>query len=370
MVTKLTVPAEPLLIGSRSVLCKFFAMPRQQGDPRRIEGTMTIVGSEAALTLDMLVGPQGNPGEPSPIIRPQWGSSVTEVGDLPALATLEEADEGRAWYIDGEWHIYDNGAYHTVSGSIPGPPGATPDISVTAEQIEAEDPVVYGAIEVVETGTSLAPNFHIKIPGVPGPEGPAGVVKGAVDVDDTDFGAGRILAVIDADPPMHGYVDPFPRSVEKYTIPHANFVDYNGSAGRQLIASLNIPAKDFDWYPDVTGHVRLQRSIFSSASYEVEVRIGNTGVGTGENEPLCGLAPYDPSWALLDAIAIAYIGPHFSDTGDPVRAVSPDTLTARVLAGEAKTIYVFLHKVGGSGTIEFTKDRAQLRINVEPAGSS
>ena len=37
----MTVPAEPILIGNRSVFLKFYAMPRNAGDPRRIEGTFT-----------------------------------------------------------------------------------------------------------------------------------------------------------------------------------------------------------------------------------------------------------------------------------------------------------------------------------------
>lgn len=94
---------------------------------------------------------------------------------------------------------------------------------------------------------------------------------------------------------------------------------------------------------------------------------GITGASTGESEPLCGLAPYDPSVALLDSATIANIFPHFSDSTDPDRATDPDTTAGRCLAGNAYTVYVFVHKIGGSGSWTFVKDyNAQLRINVEP----
>lgn len=365
----MTVPAEPILIGGKSVYLKFYAMPRQQGDPRRIEGTMTLVGNEGVLTLDAVVGPQGTPGQPSPIIRPEWGSPVADPDDLPALATLDSSDDGRAWYIDGEWHVYSHDAdeYVVIQGSIPGPAGVTPDISVSAELIEPDDPTVYGDIEVLESGTTAAPNFHIKIPAVPGPEGPAAAIELASDYDDTTPSeAGDFLVKLDNDkwgPGSPTYFVP-----RKYTIPHNSFIDHTGSTARFLIASLNIPAQDYDWYPDVVGHMRLQRSgLFSSAQCEVEVRIGPTSTaGTGESSPLCGLGPYDPSVALLDSVTIAHVLPHFSDTGNPDRSITPESDEGRCDAGTGYTIFVFVHKVGGSGSYAFTKTNAQLRVDVVP----
>lgn len=364
----MTVPAEPILIGGKSVYLKFFAMPRQQGDPRRIEGTLTLVGSEGVLTLDALVGPQGEPGQPSPIIRPEWGSPVSEVGDLPSLLTLDESDDARAWYIDGEWHVYSHAAneYVVVQGSIPGPPGVTPDITVTAEMIEPEGSV-YGPIDVVESGTTSSPNFHIKIPAVPGPEGPSAAIETASDYDDTTpSAAGDFLVKLDND--KWGPGSPTFFVPKKYTIPHNNFTDHTGAEPRFLIGSLNIAAQDWDWIPDVLGHVRLARSgLLSSAQCEVEVRIGPTATaGTGESSPLCGLGPYDPSVALLDSITVAHIMPHFSDTGDPNRSLSPDSAAGRCDAGVGYTVFVFVHKVGGSGSWQFTKTDAQLRLDACP----
>ena len=366
----MTVPVEPILIGGKSVYLKFFAMPRNAGDPRRVEGTMTLIGPDGVLTLDALVGPQGIPGEPSPIIRPEWGSPIVDPDDLPSLATLDDSDDGRAWYIDGQWHVYSHqaGEYVVIQGSIPGPPGTTPDISVTAESIEVDTGTfTYGAIEVQESGTSTAPNFHIKIPALPGPEGPASAIELASDYDDTlPSEAGDFLIKLDND--KWGPGSPTWILPRKYTIPHNQFISHTGGEARFLVASLVIPPQEVDWYPDVIGHMRMVRgALLSSAQCEVEVRIGPTSTsGTGEDAPLCGLAPYDPTVAALDAIKISYVMPHFSWSGDPDRSLSPDTPAGRCESGVEYTIYVFVHKKGGFGAWQFFNEDAQLRVDVCP----
>jgi hypothetical protein len=204
------------------------------------------------------------------------------------------------------------------------------------------------------------------VPAVPGPEGPAGAIEAAADYD--DFGEPSEIGdfLVKKSEDKWGPGAPNLAIPTVYTIPEANFIAHNGSEGRFLIASLNLPAAETDWYPDVIGHVRLKRNFLSTAQLEVEVRIGDTGTGTGETSPLCGLAPYDPATALFDQITIAHILPHFSDTGSPLRSISPDTAEGRVPAGQAKTIFVFIHKMGGAGGYEFSSSTAQLRVNVVP----
>lgn len=366
-----TIDAEPIYIGEKALVAKFFAMRRNPGDPRRIEGTFTIVGDDATLTLDAIVGPPGNPGQPSPIIRPQWGSTVQAPEDLPDVATLDETDRGRAWYINGFWHIYDedddgtNKAFHVVQGSIAGPPGPTPTMTVTAEVIEADGATVYGPIDVIPTGTTLAKNFHLKIPGIVGPEGPSAAIENASDYDGPAAEVGQMLKKLTST--TWGAADVPLASVEKYSIPSSSFTEYSGSAGRQLLAKMDIPAKDYDWYPEVDGHVPVSRPILSSAQLEIEVRIGITGSGTGEGEDLCGLGPFDPVWSLLDARAMVHIMEHWSSTELPTRAISPDSSVGRCLSGNPYTVYVFAHKRGGVGSYNITDDDAQLTINVQRA---
>lgn len=364
----MTMPGVPVYGGEFPGRFRFWLMPRQKNEPPRVEGTATIVGDEWNILLDAIVGDKGEKGEPAEIIRRDF--SLNDPGDLPDTATLDESDYGRAWYIQGNWHIFDDGQWFVRSGSLEGPPGPTPDITISAEGIEAPDPVTYGPIDVEESGTSIDKTYHFKIPLVPGPEGPAAAISDSWDFeyDPETIEVGQVIGVTDVDPPKYGPVDAIQRPVLKHTIPHNSFIDHTGSQDRFLIASLNLPAYDFDWYPDVTGHLLIARqNIFASISTEVEVRIGPTGVGTGETEDLCALGPYDPSWALVDSANIVNILPHFSDTLNPSRAVDPDSAVGRVPAGQAMTVYVFIHKTGGAGNYVFSKNGAQLRVNVEPA---
>jgi hypothetical protein len=368
----MTLPGggQPIRIGSRQAVLTFWGMPRNPDDPKRVEGTFTLNGPEGDLVLDVFIGPQGEPGEPMAPWDIEWDSTITDPGDLPDVETLDETDNGRAWVIGTTLWVYVHalGEYRTLDAGIEGPQGLTPDVGASATLVVTSDPDDL-EVNVNESGDSLHPHFTFEIPTAPliGPAGPSTAIRSAPDYDDSDPPLDGQGVVWDETLEKFRPGDLSPFAAKMYTIPHANFVDYSGSAGRQLIASLDIEAQDVAWYPDVDGHVRIQRNFLSSAQVEVEIRIGDTGVGTGETAPLCGLGPFDPSWALLDSFNIAHIGPHFSDTGNPVRAVSPDTADGRVSAGQAKTIYVFLHKLGGSGGYTFAADPSnQLRINLLP----
>lgn len=365
---------EPFKIGDRDVRLGFWGMPRNPDDPRRTTGTFTLIDGEGDVVLDVFIGPKGDPGEPMAPWRIQWDSTVSNIGDLPLVATLDESDDGRAWVIGTTLHVYvhELGQYRQIDAGIPGPRGITPNISFEGSHVRVTtDP---DDLEVTsdESGTSDSPNFALGFPSAAlrGPAGPSTNLLGAPDVFGSFFeGQVPVYSEDAGGPGVEGFKagDPSPFATKMYTIPHANFVDYAGSAGRQLIGSLNIAAQDAAYYPDVSGHLRIQRNFLSSAQVEVEIRIGDTGVGTGETAPLCALGPFDPQWALLDSIAVVDIDAHFSDTGNPVRALAPDTADGRVPAGQAKTIYVFLHKLGGSGGYTFAQNPAnQVTVRLQP----
>lgn len=360
--------AVPKFGGQFPAIVRWWLVHRNPGEPQIIEGTTTINGDVVDILTEGLRGEKGNPGQPAHIIRRDF--SLADPEDLPDTDTLDESDYGRAWYIDGMWHVFDHGEWFLVQGSIEGPVGATPDLTVTAEGVEAEDPVTYGPLDVEQTGPDHAPHVHIKIPMIPGPEGPAASIGSASDFDDTDAEVGQVVGVTSITPsPQYGLITPTFYVPRLYTIPHNAFIDHTGSETRFLIASRNIPAQDSDWYPEVLGHVRIARSVLSGVQVEIEVRVGITGVGTGETAPLCALGPYDPQVALLDSASIVHVLPHFSDTINPDRALEPDTEAGRVAAGDAVTFYVFVHKIGGFGSYQFTKDTAQMLIRANPVVS-
>lgn len=363
----MTIPlGEPAKIGDADVRLGFWGIPRNPGDPVRSGGTFTIINGEGELTLDVFIGPKGDPGENAPIFRWQYDSTVENIGDLPNVATLDESDDGRGWLIGTTWYVYvhEAGEYKSVDSGIPGPTGLTPDIDITAELVPSDPDD--RTIVVTESGPTHAKNFHLEIPEevLRGPEGPSTAIRLAPDYDDTYPPLDGQGIVWDDASERFKPGDLSPTAVKMFTIPHSSFTDFSGDTPRQLIGYLDIEPQPVAWYPDVLGHVRWVRTFLSSAEVEVEVRIGDTGDGTGETAPLCGLAPYDPS--MLDAVTVANIFPHFSDVGQPTRSVHPDLATGRVPIGQAKTIYVFLHKIGGIFGYQFTKEYAQLRINLNP----
>lgn len=357
----MTIPTEPLYIGGKHVFVKFFGMPRNPGDPSMIAGTFTITPDESVLSLDMLKGDTGAQGTPSPIIRPEWGSSINDPGDLPD--DLEESDEGRGWYIAGNWHIWTGDGWRVITGSLTGPPGPTPDITITAEQIEAPVEGPYGSVEVLESGTDTSPNFHLKIPGIVGPRGDNSRISESEDVSGVPLD-GQVLVWNESDA-VFEFGDLTPFAAKMISVPEYSFVAGTYSATRQVIATQEIAGQDNAWYPDVDGHIRWQRSgLFNSAQVEVEVRIENSGTGSPDTAALCGRALYDPS--TLDSTTIAHIRPHFSNTADPSRSVNPDSATGRISAGQATTMYVILHRIGGSGNYTFAQDGAHLLIRLQP----
>lgn len=343
-------------------------MPRNQGDPKRIEGTMTVVGPEGDLVLDAIIGPQGEPGDPMPPFEIEWDSTVTDVGDLPDVETLDESDHGRAWVIGTSIYVFvwdaleDEGEYHEIDAGIPGPKGDAPDINFTAELVAGSGL----EIEVEEAGTSTNRHYNLKIPvdEITGPEGPPTNIGEAPDVDVSTPPLDGQGLVWDEGDERWKPGDLSPMATKMISIPRANFIAGTYSASRQEIASLSIAAQPNAWYPDVTGHIRWKRALLSFAQVECEVRIENSGVGSPSTAALCGLGPYDPS--TLDATTVSNVLPHFSDVGDPTRAVDPESSTARIPAGQATTLYVILHKIGGTGSYEFAQDTAEILLRLQP----
>lgn len=356
----MTIPTEPLYIGGKHVYVKFFGMPRNPGDPQTVAGTFTVTPDESLLVLDALIGPKGEPGQPAPIIRPEWGSTITDIADLPE--DLEEADEGRGWYIDGYWHIWTGDGWRVILGSLVGPPGPTPNLTITAEQVEPPDSGPYGAVEVLESGTDTNPFYHLKIPGIVGPKGDNSRITECEDVVGTPQD-GQTLVWDDAEDAMV-WGDFTPYAAKLTSIPEYAFVPGTFTATTTVIATQELPPNDVAWYPDVDGHLRWNRGLLSSAQVEVEVRIENSGVGSPDTAALCGRALFDPN--TLDKVNIAHIRPHFSNASDPSRSINSESSVGRIPAGQATTVYVILRRVGGGGSYVFAQSGAHVLIRQQP----
>lgn len=360
----MSIPTEPLYIGARYVQIKFYAAPRNPGDPSTIVGTLTLMPDENVLVLDALKGDKGDKGDAAPFWRPEWNSTITNPADLAGMS-LGADDEGRAWYISGYWHVWTGTDWAVFLGAIPGPPGPTPIISITAEQIAAPVGGPYGTIEVDPGGTPEEPTYHLKIPGIEGPKGDNARITEALDY----FGAvpayGETLVWTEAaggtgiDGFVAGAISPF--VMRWITFPEASF----GPAGtftsaRQVVLSGAVPAQINDYYAVVMGHLTWGRSgLFNSAQVSVEVRWLEEGStsdpSTGE---LIAAALYDPS--TLDAVTVSNIFPHHSDASNPSKSVSPDSNVGRIPANTAVRVYVILYRFGGSGNYQYAASGSYL----------
>lgn len=365
----MTVPTEPLFLGSRYVQIKFYAAPRNPGDPSTIVGTLTLMPDENVLVLDALKGDKGDPGPTAPFWRPQWQSTITNPADLDELP-LTDADAGKAWYISGYWHVWTGDEIIPFLGAIPGPPGITPNISIRASQVLAPESGPYGEFDVDEGGDAENPTFWFYVPGIPGPPGDNARIAEAEDVYGT-FIEGKAL-VWSADAGGDGVPgfapgDASPQAMKWISFPESSFGPGNTySSSRTVILSGQVPAQANAYYPDVDGHLRWKRSgLFNSAQVEVEVRwLPEGSSSSAETGQLIGRALYDPS--TLDAETIAHIKAHHSDASDPSRAVSPDTEVGRIPADQAVRVYVILYRSAGSGSYVYPVPGSYLNYRMHP----
>lgn len=365
----MTIPTEPLYIGSRYVQIKFYAAPRNPGDPATIVGTLTLMPDENVLVLDALKGPPGPPGAPAPFWRPEWQSTITNPADLADLE-LGDADAGRAWYISGYWHVWTGDEFIPFLGAIPGPPGVTPVITLHVNQIEMPETGPYGAVDVDPSGTPEEPHYEINLPGIPGPPGSNARFSEAEDMFGTFLeGQTPVWSATAGGVGEPGFApgDPSPNAVDYMTFPE--YVWGPGgtfSSARTVVLSSLVAASPKTYWPKVTGHLRWKRSgFFNSAQVEVQVRwLPEGSTDSAETGELIGRALYDPS--TLDAETISHIIDHFSDASDPSAAVGPESATGRIPAGQAIRVYVILYRSGGSGSYVYAVPGSHLSLERLP----
>lgn len=368
------IPTEPLFVGERFIRVLFYIAPRNPGDPQTIVGTFTLMPGEDNIVLDAIKGEKGDKGDPAPFWRPEWNSTISNKADLPPSngpGKLTAADAGRAWYIDGYWNIWTGTGYREILGAIPGPAGPTPDVSFTFRGTEAPVPINYPMqLNVAEGGTTLNPHFTVDVPLIVGPEGPSTRLLDAPDVyGPFQEGQGIAFSAMAGGIGKAGFIpsDNSPWAAKMFSIPEYSFGP-SGTFGQavNIIATMIIPGQAQAYYPNFDGHIRWKRDgIFNNAQWEVEVRALPQG---SQNSPstgqLCARALYDPS--TLDFETIAHIREHWSDDGNPSRAVAPDTATGRVAAGQAMVYYVLLRRMGGNGGVVYNPNASHLAVKLFP----
>lgn len=328
--------------------------------PAGMAATLEMIDDEAVITTDVLVGPKGDKGDPSPIVQLQW-PPLEQAADLdPLRDVLGAGDEGKAWWIGTVVYVWDGTDFQMVRPGPAGPPGATPQISVSAEVIPLAERGPGVTDEVVQTGTSLAPNLHFRLLAPQGPTGPSTSILNAPDYDNTGGAPTDGNTLVWSESAQKWQPSDFTaKDPRHYSVPEAAFQNFAGLAQRQTILTFTVEAQDYAWTPYVTGHIKAFGIELDADPLTIgcEVRLGDATTGQLIGRGFGNIS----SWT--------HITPHFSSSGDPTTAVAPDNGVATVAAGQTAQINVNLYNDGLFGSYIFNKSGAQLSILVIPQGA-
>lgn len=327
--------------------------------PGGMAATLEMLDDEAVITTDVLVGPAGPPGTPSPIVNLQWPAleQAAELDDIRDSLTV--ADKGKAWWVGTVVYVWSGTDFEMVRPGPAGPPGATPQISVSAEVVPMAERTTGVTDEVVQSGTSLAPHLHFKLLSPQGPTGPSTNILNAPDYDNSSAPEDGQTIVWNQTTQKWEPSDFTAKHPRHYSVPEAAFTEFSGPAQRQNILAYTVEAQDFAWTPYVTGHLKAFGLELDADPLTIgcEVRLGNAITGTLIGRGFGNIS----SWT--------HITPHFSTSANPTAAVSPDNGVATVNAGESAVINVNLYNDGLFGAYVFNRGGAQLSILCIPQGA-
>jgi hypothetical protein len=351
-------------LGDAITNTSFFGHVTDLDSPNGVVATLEILGDQAVLSMDVLIGPQGIPGKNASPVKMQWqdSDSMDTPSDLPGGATgppaLTPAEEGYGYWIGNQVYVWSGNAFYPFMMGTKGLTGLTPDIDPTIEDIpwmEVDRPP--STIEV--SGTADNPQWHFKIAAPRGAEGPASAIRLASDYNNTIPPSQlQVPAWHEEDHKFH------PESInlrlcKMYTVPEGQFVNFSGLSQRQTICTFAIPPQDYDWVPWVVGHIRASGLEIDTDPLIIgaEVRLGDPQAGQlvargfGNNS----------TWTTIT--------PHASTAAFANDAITPEGLIGRVPAnhtGNEGTVYVNLYNDGITGVYNFAKNNAQLGILVVP----
>lgn len=356
--------SSPYYLGSVLTTLHFWGVPMDLETPGMATGSFELAGPDGTIALDALVGPQGVPGQPSPIVKMQYDVDIQDPADLPTNLEDISLDIGKAYWIGNIVYVWTGSEWFQRQMGTPGPPGPVPNITPAIELVPSgTDTSLTVPAEIVPSGTALNPGWLIRFDhdSIAGPPGPSGPIRDAADYNDTvaPVNGEAVLwsSVLNAFHP--GAVDL--ANIEVYSIPEANFVSYLGFGTQQLIASYGIPPRPFPWKPIVLGHISAFGITLTVTPLIIgaEVLLGDATAGQRIGRGFGNIAN------------MANIMPHFSTPTDPASAITQDNDTAKVPAyhtGTQGTVYVRLYNDGAIGEYSFNAANAQLLIAVVPVG--
>lgn len=348
-------PGEQVYLGSMLSNLHFWGVVSDLDTPAMMSASMECSGTEGAISLDALVGPQGAPGESMPIVKMQWqDAAIDVVGDLPIDLLNNDIDRGKAWWIGNTVYIWAGEDWMVRQMGVPGPPGPVPQVHPSIELVEGTAPT-----EIVTSGTALNPGWLLKInkESIRGPEGDGTAIRNSADYDNTHAPLTGEAIVWNGSHYAPGSFNLL--STRAYSVPEASFTSFTAITTRQQIVSFAVPPQPFDWKPIVFGQVRVVGVEVDADPLIIgcEVRIGHASAGTLVGRGFGNIS----TWTTII--------PHFSSTQSAHDAITPENSTAVVPAyhsGTEGTVYASVFNDGAGGAYNFNKNNAQLVILVVP----
>lgn len=349
-------PGEQVYLGSLLTNLHFWGVVSDLDTPAMMSASMEVSGTEGSITLDALVGPQGVPGTPSPIVKMQYqDAAIDTVGDLPTNLLDNSIDIGKAWWIDNNVYIWTGEDWMVRQMGVPGPPGPIPNITPAIELVEDPAPT-----QIVTSGTALNPGWLLQInkESIRGPEGDGTAIRNSADYDNTTPPqVGDVIAWNGSNfaPGAYNLL-----SLRAYSVPESAFTSFTAITQRQQIVAFQVPPQPFPWKPLVFGHLRVQ-GIELDADPQIigaEVRLGAVGAGTLVARGFGNVT----TWTTII--------PHFSTPLAAHDAMTPENETGIVPAyhtGTEGTLYASVYNdTGRAGTYAFHAKNAQLLVLVVP----
>ncbi|AZS06586.1 minor tail protein [Mycobacterium phage JacoRen57] len=335
--------------------------------PTGVWATMEAVGDEAFVTMDVLQGPRGFPGQNAPLVEVLWDPDIEEVADLEKYSDWGWEDRNKGFWIGDLVYIWDGAGNWVPKRPGPaGPRGLTPIISIEHHPdgiLSWEDQLLGIEPKVEIAGTPENPHIYLQtIQGEPGPPGPSGPIRLAADYMEPEDGPadGASLRYNKPEEKWEA-TDPKLFAPRFFTVPEGAFTNFSGLATRQQICAFQIPPMPFDYVIKVGGHIRAVGLEADSDPLIIgaEVRLGNPTSGQLIGRGFGNIS----TWTTFT--------PHFSTPSSMMDAVTPDGTVGVVpknTVGAGSTVYVNLYNDGLFGIYNFNKAGAQLDLLLIPVG--
>lgn len=354
-------PGDEVFLGAMTATLRFWGIVADLDNPSMVRGSFELSGKDGSVTFDALIGPKGDPGQPSPIVNMQW-DVYTDSSQLPNNLTNTPADIGKAWWIGNVvWTWTGTGWFQGTMGTA-GPTGPAPNIHPSAQAItdpSTATPVMTTPVDVQRSGTDQDPGLLFRFDASPnsifrGPTGASGTIRGASDYDNSLAPGDGMPIVWSA---ARNKFMPFAfdlLGIKAYSVPESAFTGYQGFGTQQQIGAYQVPPQPYDWKPLVLGHFYASGvDLNAGLIIGVEALLGDPVTGQRVGRGFGNISNY------------ATMLPHFSTPSRTSDAITPDNSLAHVPAnhtGFQGTVYFRLFNDGAYGEYVYNPQNSQALI--------